>query len=87
MLVGPTTPMTAPLLEQSTVTIQGQEENVRMAATRLVRAINLLGEPALSIPCGQGSDGMPVGLQLIAAPFGEAMLVRVGKTLEERLKG
>jgi aspartyl-tRNA(Asn)/glutamyl-tRNA(Gln) amidotransferase subunit A len=87
VLVGPTTPMTAPLLEQSTVTIQGQEENVRMAATRLVRAINLLGEPALSIPCGQGSDGMPVGLQLIAAPFGEAMLVRVGKTLEERLKG
>jgi aspartyl-tRNA(Asn)/glutamyl-tRNA(Gln) amidotransferase subunit A len=87
VLVGPTTPMTAPLLEQSTVTIQGQEENVRMAATRLVRAINLLGEPALSIPCGRGSDGMPVGLQLIAAPFGEATLVRVGKTLEERLKG
>jgi aspartyl-tRNA(Asn)/glutamyl-tRNA(Gln) amidotransferase subunit A len=87
VLVGPTTPMTAPLLEQSTVTIQGQEENVRMAATRLVRAINLLGEPALSIPCGKGSDGMPVGLQLIAAPFGEATLVRVGKTLEERRKG
>jgi aspartyl-tRNA(Asn)/glutamyl-tRNA(Gln) amidotransferase subunit A len=87
VLVGPTTPMTAPLLEQSMVTIQGQEENVRMAATRLVRAINLLGEPALSIPCGQGNDGMPVGLQLIAAPFGEAMLVRVGKTMEERLKG
>ena len=87
VLVGPTTPMTAPLLEQSTVTIQGQVENVRMAATRLVRAINLLGEPALSIPCGQGSDGMPVGLQLIAAPFGEATLVRVGKTIEERLRG
>jgi len=87
VLVGPTTPMTAPLLEQNTVTIQGEEENVRMAATRLVRAVNLLGEPALSIPCGKGSDGMPVGLQLIAAPFGEATLVRVGKTLEERLRG
>jgi len=86
VLVGPTTPMTAPLLEQTAVTIQGQEENVRMAATRLVRAINLLGEPALSIPCRQGSDGMPVGLQLIAAPFGEATLVRVGKTMEERLR-
>jgi aspartyl-tRNA(Asn)/glutamyl-tRNA(Gln) amidotransferase subunit A len=87
VLVGPTTPMTAPLLEQSTVTIQGQEENVRMAATRLVRALNLLGEPALSIRCGQGSDGMPVGLQLIAPPFAEATLVRVGKTLEERPNG
>ena len=81
VLVGPTTPTTAPFLEQNTVTIQGQEENVRMASTRLVRAINLLGEPALSIPCGKGSDGMPVGLQLIAAPFAEATLVKVGKTL------
>jgi aspartyl-tRNA(Asn)/glutamyl-tRNA(Gln) amidotransferase subunit A len=87
VLVGPTTPMTAPLLEQNTVTIEGEEENVRMAATRMVRAINLLGEPALSIPCGAGNDGMPVGLQLIAAPFKEATLVRVGKTIEERLKG
>jgi aspartyl-tRNA(Asn)/glutamyl-tRNA(Gln) amidotransferase subunit A len=85
VLVGATTPMTAPLLEQKTVSIQGQEENVRMAATRLVRAVNLLGEPALSIPCGKGSDGMPVGLQLIAAPFAEKMLVKVGKRLEVAL--
>jgi aspartyl-tRNA(Asn)/glutamyl-tRNA(Gln) amidotransferase subunit A len=81
VLVGPTTPMTAPLLEQDTVTIQGKEENVRMAATRLVRAINMLGEPALSIPCGKGENGMPMGLQLVAKPFGEKTLVRVGKAL------
>jgi aspartyl-tRNA(Asn)/glutamyl-tRNA(Gln) amidotransferase subunit A len=86
VLVGATTPITAPLLEQDTVMIQGEEENVRMASTRLVRAVNLLGEPALSIPCGKGSDGMPVGLQLIAAPFAEEMLVRVGKTLEAELR-
>jgi len=85
VLVGATTPITAPLLEQNTVTIQGKEENVRMASTRLVRAINLLGEPALSIAYGKGSGGMPVGLQLIAAPFGEEMLVRVGKALERAL--
>jgi aspartyl-tRNA(Asn)/glutamyl-tRNA(Gln) amidotransferase subunit A len=81
VLVCPTTPMTAPFLEQTTVMIQGRDENVRMAATRLVRAMNLLGEPALSIPCGQGSDGMPVGLQLIAAPFAEETLIKVGKAL------
>jgi aspartyl-tRNA(Asn)/glutamyl-tRNA(Gln) amidotransferase subunit A len=81
VLVGATTPMTAPLQEQFTVSIQGKDENVRMAATRLVRAINLIGEPALSIPCGKGRDGMPVGLQLIAAPFAERTLVKVGKGL------
>ena len=85
VLVGPTTPMTAPTLDRDTVIIQGREENVRMAATRLVRAVNLLGEPALSIPCGKGSEGMPVGLQLIAAPFAEKTLVKVGKALEQTL--
>jgi aspartyl-tRNA(Asn)/glutamyl-tRNA(Gln) amidotransferase subunit A len=85
VLIGPTTPMTAPLLEQDTVTIEGQDENVRMAATRLVRSINLLGEPALSIPCGKSSDGMPIGLQLIAAPFAEETLIKVGKSLARRL--
>ncbi len=84
VLVGPTTPMTAPRQDQVNVTIQGREENVRMAATRLVRAINLLGEPALSIPCGQGSDGMPIGLQLVAAPFAEKTLIKVGKSLEAK---
>jgi aspartyl-tRNA(Asn)/glutamyl-tRNA(Gln) amidotransferase subunit A len=81
VIAGATTPTTAPLLDQNTVNIDEQEENVRMASTRLVRAVNLLGEPALSIPCGQGSDGMPVGLQLIAAPFAEKTLVKVGKAL------
>jgi len=85
VLVGPTTPMTAPLLDQTSVTIEGQEENVRMAATRTVRSINLLGEPALSIPCGMGSEGMPIGLQLIAAPFAEKMLIKVGKSLAGRI--
>ena len=81
VLVTPTTPMSAPLLEQNTVMIQGKEENVRMAATRFVRAINLIGEPALSIPYGKGANGLPLSLQLIAAPFAEKTLVKVGKAL------
>ena len=81
VLVGPTTPMTAPLLDENAVTIRGRQENVRMAATRLVRAINMLGEPALSIPCGKGANDMPAGLQVVARPFGEKTLVKVGKAL------
>jgi len=57
-------------------------ENARMASTRLVRAINYLGEPALSLPCGKTSSGMPVGLQLIGAPFSEAKLLQLGNTVE-----
>jgi aspartyl-tRNA(Asn)/glutamyl-tRNA(Gln) amidotransferase subunit A len=58
------------------------EENVRIATTRLVRSINFLGEPALSMPCGKTSNGMPVGLQLISAPFDEARLLQIAKSLE-----
>ena len=86
LLATPTTPITAPLLEQNTVSIAGTEENTRMAATRLVRSINFIGEPALSMPCGRGENGMPVGLQLISAPFSEPRLLQIAKTLEAALK-
>ncbi|MEM3462806.1 MAG: Asp-tRNA(Asn)/Glu-tRNA(Gln) amidotransferase subunit GatA [Candidatus Bathyarchaeia archaeon] len=43
---------------------------------------NLAGMPGISIPCGM-SQGLPVGLQLIAPPFGEELLFRVGRIVEE----
>jgi aspartyl-tRNA(Asn)/glutamyl-tRNA(Gln) amidotransferase subunit A len=82
VLATPTTPISAPMLEQDNVLIGEVEENVRIATTRLVRSINFLGEPALSMPCGETSNGMPVGLQLISAPFAEARLLQIAKTLE-----
>jgi aspartyl-tRNA(Asn)/glutamyl-tRNA(Gln) amidotransferase subunit A len=46
-------------------------------------AANLAGLPAISVPCGM-SDGLPVGLQLTARAFDEAMLLRAGDALERR---
>lgn len=86
VLATPTTPITAPLIEQNSVQIDGQEEKVRMASTRLVRAFNYLGEPALSMPCGEDAKGLPIGLQLISAPFNEARLIEIAKTLENESK-
>ena len=42
---------------------------------------NLAGLPALSMPCGM-SDGMPVGLQLLGPPLGEAAILRIGDVYE-----
>ncbi len=86
VLATPTTPITAPLLEQDSVRIGNVDENVRMATTRLVRAVNFLGEPALSMPCGKSSDNMPVGLQLIGAPFSEGRLLQIARTLETAIQ-
>jgi aspartyl-tRNA(Asn)/glutamyl-tRNA(Gln) amidotransferase subunit A len=86
ILATPTTPMTAPLSEAATVRIGANEEDTRMASTRLVRAINLVGEPALSLPCGKDPSGLPIGMQLVSAPFTEPKLLQVAKMLEAALK-
>ncbi len=82
-ILTPTTPNTAPKIGDTTVRLGGKEEDVRLASTRLVRAVNLLGLPALSIPCGLSSSGLPIGLQIIGAAFEEALILRVGAALED----
>lgn len=48
--------------------------------------INIAGIPALSLPCGIGEGGMPVGMQLIGAAFSESLLYRAGYAFETRGK-
>ncbi|MGD0363567.1 MAG: amidase [Bryobacteraceae bacterium] len=80
-LFTPTTPITAPRIGETTVAVSGQNEDVRLAATRLVRAINPLGLPAVSIPCGADRRGLPIGLQIVGPPFAEALILRVSQAL------
>ena len=82
-LFTPTTPMAAPRIGEKTVRLGDSVEDVRLAATRLVRGVNVLGLPAISIPCGRDSRGLPVGLQIIGRPFDEALILRVAAALED----
>jgi aspartyl-tRNA(Asn)/glutamyl-tRNA(Gln) amidotransferase subunit A len=56
--------------------------DTRLATTRLVRGINVLGFPALSMPCGKSAENLPIGLQLIARPLEENLLLALGDALE-----
>jgi amidase len=51
----------------------------------IVYAITLVCCPALSLPCGFTSSGLPVGLQMVAAPRGEAQLLAGARVLEDIL--
>jgi aspartyl-tRNA(Asn)/glutamyl-tRNA(Gln) amidotransferase subunit A len=82
-LITPTTPATAPKIGENTVRIAGREEDTRVAATRLVRGINVVGLPALSMPCGLSGQGLPVGLQIVGPAFDEATILKVGAALED----
>lgn len=81
----PVTPTTAPQIGATTIDIDGVVEDVRLASTRLVRGINLLGLPALSVPCGVDGSGLPVGLQIVAPAFAEKHLLRIGGAIESKL--
>ncbi|MBN2871104.1 MAG: Asp-tRNA(Asn)/Glu-tRNA(Gln) amidotransferase subunit GatA [Campylobacterales bacterium] len=50
-------------------------------------SVNLAGLPALSLPVDTAPNGMPVGLQLIAAPYAEQTLFNGALSLETQLKG
>jgi amidase len=51
----------------------------------IVYAITLLGAPAISIPCGFSKEGLPVGLQMVAKPRGEAGLFAAATLMEDIL--
>jgi aspartyl-tRNA(Asn)/glutamyl-tRNA(Gln) amidotransferase subunit A len=44
---------------------------------------NLAGVPGISVPCGFSSAGLPIGLQLMGPPFGEAALLQAAYAFEE----
>ncbi|MEO8658289.1 MAG: amidase [Bryobacteraceae bacterium] len=82
-LFTPATPTTAPKLGQYHVEIGGKMEDVRLATTALLRGINALGLPALSLPSGISKTGLPMGLQIIGPAFAEALLLGVGAAIED----
>jgi len=45
--------------------------------------VNLAGVPAISVPCGYNSQGLPIGLQFIAKAFDEPTLIRAAYTYEQ----
>jgi aspartyl-tRNA(Asn)/glutamyl-tRNA(Gln) amidotransferase subunit A len=82
-LIAPATPSPAPRSGETTIRLGGRDEDVRLASTRLVRGVNALGYPALSLPCGLSASGLPLGMQIIGPAFEEALLLRIGAALED----
>ncbi len=52
----------------------------------LTVSINIAGVPAISIPCGEDSEGLPIGMQVIGKHFDEETIYRVAYTYEQSEK-
>ncbi|MEV7125553.1 amidase [Streptomyces sp. NPDC093260] len=83
VIAAPAVPMAAVPSGQETVTWpDGTVESVSDAYVRLSSPANITGVPALSVPVGQDTAGMPIGMQLLGRPFAERTLLLVGHAYE-----
>jgi aspartyl-tRNA(Asn)/glutamyl-tRNA(Gln) amidotransferase subunit A len=84
-LVLPTLPMPAILIEQADtdILIDGVTENATVALLRMTMPYNLAGLPAISLPCGFSSGGLPIGLQIVGKPFEESMILRIAHAYQQ----
>ncbi|MFH8801186.1 amidase [Streptomyces sp. NPDC017936] len=88
VLAAPTVPMTAAEAGQEAVEwADGTTESVSDSYVRLCAPANITGVPALTLPVGHDRAGLPIGMQLMARPFHDATVLRVGRVYEESVAG
>lgn len=81
----PTTPFTAPPHDAYALLVDGEEVPVAIASARNCAIWALAGTPAISLPCAADGDGLPIGLQLVAAPRADLFLLGAAALVEHAL--
>jgi aspartyl-tRNA(Asn)/glutamyl-tRNA(Gln) amidotransferase subunit A len=86
MIAMPTLACTALAIDHdffAPIEIDGEPtDTVRKAWYPYTHPFNLSGNPAVTVPCGWTSDGLPVGLQLVGPHLGDTRLLRAAALLE-----
>jgi aspartyl-tRNA(Asn)/glutamyl-tRNA(Gln) amidotransferase subunit A len=86
LMVTPTTSVPAPRIEARELQLKGETIDITTALTRCTAMFNLTGFPAISIPNGFTTTGLPTGMQVSARPFGESLILQVAHSYESRTK-
>jgi aspartyl-tRNA(Asn)/glutamyl-tRNA(Gln) amidotransferase subunit A len=80
VILAPATPCTAPLIGQQTFVLDGVELPVRANLGIYTQPISFIGLPVVAVPVPL--QPLPVGVQIIAAPWREDVALKVARTLE-----
>ncbi len=97
VFLAPATPFPAPLIGQREVVVDGETVLTQPYLGCFTQPLSFIGLPVVTVPVllaashdgdadgrGRGGSGLPLGVQLVAAPFREAALLRVAAELERR---
>ena len=81
VIIGPAAPTTAPKLGDSL------SDPIKMYLGDIYTiSVNLAGLPGISVPCGQDSNGLPIGMQIIGDCLKEKNIIRAAYTFEQSKK-
>jgi AtzE family amidohydrolase len=83
VILAPATPRPAQRIGEDTFSIRGIPMLARPNAGLLTQPISCIGLPVVAAPVGK-VEGMPIGMQIIAAPWRETLCLRVARELEKR---
>lgn len=82
ILLAPATPCSAPRLGQKTMVLDGVELPVRANLGLFTQPISFAGLPVVAVPYAEAAP-LPIGVQVIAAPWREDLALRVARQLEK----
>ena len=83
VLLAPATPRAATVIGQETMCIRGRDMLVRPNMGLLTQPLSFIGLPVVAAPLATAAL-MPLGMQIIAAPWREDLCLRVAAALEQR---
>jgi aspartyl-tRNA(Asn)/glutamyl-tRNA(Gln) amidotransferase subunit A len=84
-MILPTLPIPAPPIGAATVPVGSKTEPVRNIMLRLTQPFNVTGHPAISIPSGRSSAGLPCAVQLVGCRMQTDALLKVALACEPQI--
>ncbi|HHY24213.1 MAG TPA: Asp-tRNA(Asn)/Glu-tRNA(Gln) amidotransferase subunit GatA, partial [Clostridiaceae bacterium] len=78
IIIGPTSPVTAFRFGEMT-----DYDVKKYKGDMFTVPANIVGFPAMTVPCGMDKDGFPIGLQFMGKHFNESMLIKAAYTFEQ----